>query len=84
MNSSCLNNNINNNDTMLSYSLQNYDNSMFFKKNLPDGLVKAVVEDDTYVEYDVVDVDRGGRDFMFDDGNVVVGGSGVLDGFVDV
>ena len=31
-----------------------------------------------------MDVDRGGRDFMFDDGNVVVGGGGVLDGFVDV
>ena len=44
-------------------------------------MVKAVVEYDTYLEYDVIDVDRGGRDFMFDDRNVVVG---VLDGFVDV
>ena len=66
---------------MLSYSLQNYDNAMFLL-HLPDGLVKAVVEDDTYVEYDVVDVDRGGRGFMLiNDGNVIVG---VLDGFVDV
>ena len=64
---------------MLSYSLQNYDNSMFCLLHLPDRLVEPVVEDDTYVEYDVVDVDRGGRGFMLI--NVVVG---VLDGFVDV
>ena len=50
-----------------------------FLLHLPDGLVKPVVEDDTYVEYNVVDVDRGGRGFMLI--NVV---GGVLDGFVDV
>ena len=34
---------------------------MFCLLYLPDRLVEPVVEDDMYVEYDVVDVDRGGN-----------------------
>ena len=34
---------------------------MFCLLHSPGGLVEPVVEDDTYVEYDVVDVDRGGH-----------------------
>ena len=46
---------------------------MFFLLHSPGGLVEPVVEDDIYVEYDVVDVDRGDHGFMlFDDGNVVI------------
>ena len=32
---------------------------MFCLLHSPGGLVETVVEDDTYVEYDVVDIDRG-------------------------
>ena len=34
---------------------------MFCLLHSPDRLVETVVEDDMYVEYDVVDVDRGGH-----------------------